>query len=72
MDFQAYCPECQKTVSADLRSDTLENLQTGKGDVVLGHLTDDPRVGDHTWVVNDSKVRANIKEHLAGYPKFAV
>jgi len=61
MTYLADCPRCGKKASVALGSGSLENLKTGKGDVVLAHPTDDPKVGDHTWVLQDSSARARLK-----------
>ena len=64
MSFLTYCPECKKNVSAALTTGSSENLKKDEGEVILGHPTDDPRVGDHTWIVNDPKTKANLKAYL--------
>lgn len=49
ISFQAYCPHCEKSVNAFLVRGSLEKLQKNEGDVEVGHPTNDPHVGDHTW-----------------------
>lgn len=60
MLFFADCPECGK-VQAAVTSSSMENLKTGKGEVTLMHPTDDPKVGDHTWVLGDSFARQRLR-----------
>ncbi len=61
MSYLADCPHCGKKVSVALGSGSLKNLKTGEGDVVLAHPTDDPKVGDHTWVLRDTAARARLR-----------
>ena len=62
MAYLADCPQCGgKKVTVTFGSGSLENLRTGKGDVVLVHPTDDPKVGQHMWVLADRAVRTRLK-----------
>lgn len=71
MGFLAFCPECKKTVSVAFGVGSLENLKKGEGDVVLAHPTNDPYVGDHTWILNDPKAKANLQAYLDHAPTTA-
>ncbi len=68
VSIRAFCPECKETVSVAFRIGSLENLKKGEGDVVLAHPTNDPYVGDHTWILNDPKAKANLKSYLNHAP----
>ena len=59
--FSANCPACNKSVTAFLVQGSLENLQKGEGDVKLAHPTNDPYVGDHTWILNDPQAKARLR-----------
>jgi hypothetical protein len=50
----------------------MENLKTGEGDVVLVHSTGDPKVGDHTWVLQDPAARARLKFQVSAQETPAV
>jgi len=64
MGFLAICPECKTRVSVAFGAGTLENLKKGKGDVVLAHATNDPHVGDHTWILTDPEAKARLRSYL--------
>lgn len=63
--FFARCPACKKSVTAFVVSGSLENLQKGEGDVELAHLTNDPHVGDHIWILNDPQAKARLRKLIA-------
>ena len=63
MQFSADCPICKTKVhNAVLGHGSMENLHKDRGDVALAHATDDPRVGDHRWVVKDPQVKARLRK----------
>jgi len=64
MAFLATCPACKTKVSVAFGSGTLENLKSGKGDIVLIHPTNDPSVGDHRWILTDPEAKARLKSFL--------
>jgi len=64
VSIRAFCPECKETVSVAFRIGSLENLKKGKGDVVLAHATNDPHVGDHTWILTDPEAKARQRSYL--------
>jgi hypothetical protein len=65
IDFQVRCPKCNdKLVTGALKRGSLENLRKDQGDVVVGHPTNDPRVGDHTWILTDPQVKANLRKRI--------
>jgi hypothetical protein len=63
--FLAFCPACNKSVTAALVSGSLGNLQKDEGDVELAHPTNDPHVGDHRWMLTDPQAKANLRKFLA-------
>jgi hypothetical protein len=60
--FFADCPACNNKVTAFLVQGSLENLQKDAGDVKLAHPTNDPHVGDHTWILNDPQAKARLRK----------
>ncbi len=64
VSIRAFCPECKETVSVAFRIGSLENLKKGKGDVVLAHATNDPHVGDHTWILTDPEAKARLRSYM--------
>jgi hypothetical protein len=64
ISFQARCPNCKKTVTAAILRGSLEKLQADEGDVEVGHPTDDPHVGDHTWKLDPQSID-NLRKKIA-------
>ena len=60
--FRAFCPHCQKLVSASVTIESVDNLLSGQGDVELGHPADDPSVRDHMWILTDSVARTRLRK----------
>jgi hypothetical protein len=63
--FLADCPACNEKVTAFLVRGSLENLLNEEGDVELAHLTNDPHVGDHRWILNDPQAKARLRKLVA-------
>ena len=69
MSFQAYCPYCEKKVTAFtlLGGSALERALENDADIDVGHLTYDVHEGDHTWKLirqEKAKLRKAIAEGL--------
>jgi hypothetical protein len=65
IDFQVRCPKCNdKLVTGALKRGSLENKRKDAGDVIVGHATNDPLVGDHTWILADPQVKANLRKRI--------
>jgi hypothetical protein len=63
-DILADCPICKKKVTAALVRGSLDNLQEDKGDVELAHPTNDPRAGDHRWILSEPDAKASLRRIL--------
>jgi hypothetical protein len=62
MNFSAHCLHCGETVLAALLRGSTRNLIKG-GRVEVGHPTNDPLVGDHTWVLG-VEAKATLRRTL--------
>jgi len=57
IQFQAYCPDCKKTVAA---------LQKNEAAVEVGHSTKRKvRIGDHRWILANPRDRDYLRKRIA-------
>jgi len=63
--FQAYCPDCMKTVVAFLLPGSLERLQKNEPDVEVGHYTSSTHVRAHKWILVNQRDRDDLRTRLA-------
>jgi len=59
MNFQAYCPECRKTVTAMpmLGGEQLRRALSSKQEVKVMHTVTAPARMDHYWNLSDQEKR---------------
>lgn len=66
MSFLAYCPYCEKKVTATtiLGGSSLEHALENDLDVVVVHLTEGSNEGDHKWKLNRQET-GNLRKAIA-------
>ena len=65
VEFQAYCPDCMKTVVAFLLPGSLERLQKNELDVEVGHYMSNTHVRAHKWILVNHQDRDDLRRRLA-------
>ena len=65
IQLQAYCPDCERTVTAFLLSGSLEKLQKNEADVEVIHSTTKAGIGAHRWKLVNPRDRDDLRKRLA-------